>query len=59
MAKKDFLGPCGFTFCDDNACRWCGFNPREEKRRKRLLKENGLTQIGDTRRLIITGRKKK
>lgn len=58
MSKKPEYGPCGFTYCEGAECRWCGFNPREIERRRRIIKYVGLTKIGDTRRLIITGRKK-
>jgi len=58
MSKKPEYGPCAFTFCADG-CSRCGFNPKEAERRKLLFHENGLTQQGYTRRLIITGRKKK
>lgn len=53
--------PCVWTNCMNSGpmCHRCGMNPREIKRRKALLKKNGLTKVGDTRRLIITGRKKK
>ena len=59
MRKKPEYGPCGFTYCEDAACRGCGFNPKEAERRKALIRENGLVKIGDTSRLIITGREKK
>lgn len=50
--------PCDFSICEskNNGCGRCGFNPREAKRRKMLLRKNGLTKVGDTKRLII-GRK--
>lgn len=60
MSKEEYYGPCGFRECDDNTpCSRCGWNPKEAERRKRLIRENGLTQVGGTRRLIITRREKK
>ena len=52
--------PCDGTRCEEGGphCVRCGFNPQEVKRRKRRIRKKGLTQIGDTRRLIIAGRKK-
>lgn len=58
MSKKKQCRLFDYANCDEPACSRCGFNPKEAERRKRHIREEGLTKIGDTRRLIITGRKK-
>ena len=41
------------TMVCDRRCNHCGFSKQEAERRKRLIEKNGLTEVGNLRKLII------